>query len=45
VILSGTKVRDMLSAGELPPAEFTRPELARILVEAYQAQGTPAGVK
>ena len=45
VILSGTKVREMLSAGELPPPEFTRPELARILVEAYQAQGTPAGVK
>jgi ATP sulfurylase len=45
VILSGTKVRDMLSAGELPPPEFTRPELARILMEAYQTQDTPAGVK
>lgn len=39
VILSGTKVREMLTAGELPPPEFTRPELARILIEAYQAAG------
>ncbi|HSA55939.1 MAG TPA: sulfate adenylyltransferase [Gemmatimonadaceae bacterium] len=38
VVLSGTKVREMLTAGELPPPEFTRPEVARILMEAYQAQ-------
>jgi sulfate adenylyltransferase/3'-phosphoadenosine 5'-phosphosulfate synthase len=37
VILSGTKVREMLTNGELPPPEFTRPEVARILMEAYQA--------
>lgn len=37
VVLSGTKVREMLTAGELPPVEFTRPEVARILMEAYQA--------
>ena len=34
VILSGTQVRDMLAAGEVPPMEFTRPEVARILMEA-----------
>ncbi len=38
VTLSGTKVREMLLAGELPPPEFTRPELARILMEAYKEQ-------
>jgi sulfate adenylyltransferase/3'-phosphoadenosine 5'-phosphosulfate synthase len=36
VVLSGTKVREMLTAGELPPVEFTRPEVARILVDAYR---------
>jgi sulfate adenylyltransferase len=34
VFLSGTKVREMLQKGELPPDEFTRPEVAKILVEA-----------
>jgi sulfate adenylyltransferase len=36
IFLSGTKVREMLSRGELPPEEFTRPEVARILIESYQ---------
>lgn len=36
VFLSGTKVREMLSKGELPPVEFTRPEVARLLSEAMQ---------
>ncbi|MCG8466597.1 MAG: sulfate adenylyltransferase [Gemmatimonadetes bacterium] len=36
VFLSGTKVREMLSNGERPPAEFTRPEVADVLMKAYR---------
>jgi sulfate adenylyltransferase len=34
VSVSGTKMRDMLRAGQLPPEEVTRPEVAKILIEA-----------
>jgi len=34
VELSGTQVREMLNRGQPPPPEFTRPEVARILLEA-----------
>jgi sulfate adenylyltransferase/3'-phosphoadenosine 5'-phosphosulfate synthase len=42
VHLSGTKVREMLTNGELPPPEFSRPEVAKILMEAYREDGVGA---
>jgi sulfate adenylyltransferase len=38
VFLSGTQVRELLGRGELPPEEFTRPEVAQVLIEAYRDQ-------
>jgi len=38
VNLSGTKVREMLLRGELPPPEFSRPEVAAILIESMKGK-------
>jgi len=38
VSLSGTAVRALLKEGKLPPPEFSRPEVAQILIEAMAAQ-------
>jgi len=39
ILLSGTRVREMLSQGIAPPPEFTRPEIASILIEHYRQAG------
>ena len=37
VHLSGTKVRDLLKSGQRPPMEFSRPEVADILIRWAQS--------
>jgi sulfate adenylyltransferase len=37
ILLSGTRVREMLGNGEAPPPEFSRPEVAQILMDYYQS--------
>jgi sulfate adenylyltransferase len=36
LLISGTELRRMLSAGKKPPDEFSRPEVLDILIEYYR---------
>ena len=38
LFLSGTKVREMLGEGQTPPPEFTRAEVAEILIDSYRKE-------
>ena len=41
VVLSGTQVREMLQGGLAPPPEFSRPEVADVLIAATQENTSP----
>jgi sulfate adenylyltransferase len=41
IALSGTQVREMLKRGEKPPEEFTRPEVAEILIASFREKSLP----
>jgi sulfate adenylyltransferase len=36
LVLSGTRIRELLTSGEAPPVEHSRPEVAEILIAAYR---------
>jgi sulfate adenylyltransferase len=38
VLISGTKLREMLANGQMPPKEFSRPEVVKILMDYYKNQ-------
>ncbi|MEK6646497.1 MAG: sulfate adenylyltransferase [Candidatus Firestonebacteria bacterium] len=40
IMLSGTKVRQMLQEEAIPPLEFTRPEVAKVLIEGVKQKET-----
>lgn len=40
IYLSGTQVREMLERGEMLPAEFTRPEVSKVLIDGMRAKKT-----
>ena len=39
LLISGTKLREMLSRGERPPEQFSRPEVVDILIKYYRDEG------
>jgi len=44
-LISGTELRRMLSSGQMPPPEFSRPEVLEILIEYYKGLNKEKGQK